>query len=78
MRGCGRCSAPTSGTGTCTDIAGVVAEAHELVEKGFLTDEQWRQVVFDNPVEMLTRVNPDFFAGTAVADRVPIRQPASP
>ena len=54
-----------------TDIAGVVAEAHELVERGFLTDEQWRQVVFDNPVEMLTRVNPDFFAGTAVADRVP-------
>jgi len=51
-----------------TDIAGVVAEAHELVEKGFLTDEQWRQIVFDNPVEMLTRVNPDFFVGTAVAD----------
>ena len=61
-----------------TDIAGVVAEAHELVEKGFLTDEQWRQIVFDNPVEMLTRVNPDFFVGTAVADRVSITQPASP
>jgi hypothetical protein len=53
-----------------TDIAGVVAEAHELVEKGFLTDEQWRQVVFDNPVEMLTRVNPDFFTDTVVAGAV--------
>jgi predicted TIM-barrel fold metal-dependent hydrolase len=60
-----------------TDIAGVVAEAHELVEKGFVTDEQWRQIVFDNPVEMLTRVNPEFFAGTAVADRVAVTQPAS-
>jgi hypothetical protein len=27
-------------------------------------------VVFDNPVEMLTRVAPDFFAGTAVAGSV--------
>ena len=52
-----------------TDIAGVVAEAHELVEKGFLTDEQWRRVVYDNPVEMLTRVDPDFFVGTAVEPR---------
>ena len=52
-----------------TDIAGVVAEAHELVEQGFLTDEQWRRVVYDNPVEMLTRVDPDFFVGTAVEPR---------
>jgi len=52
-----------------TDIAGVVAEAHALVEQGFLTDEQWRRVVYDNPVEMLTRVDPDFFVGTAVEPR---------
>jgi hypothetical protein len=61
-----------------TDIAGVVAEAHELVDKGFLSAEQWRQVVFDNPVEMLTRVNPGFFAGTAVEPSLSVTQPASP
>ena len=42
-----------------TDIAGVVAEAHELVDKGSSTAEQWRQIVFDNPVEMFTSAEPD-------------------
>jgi hypothetical protein len=41
------------------------------VEDGLLTAEQWRPFTFDNPVEMLTRVNPSFFDGTAVAPPAP-------
>jgi predicted TIM-barrel fold metal-dependent hydrolase len=54
------------------DMAGVVAESFELVEHGFLTPEQWRQVVFDNPVEMYRRANPDFFVGTPVEHAVDV------
>ena len=49
-----------------TDIASVVKESYELLEDGHLTAEQWRKLVFDNPAEMLTRANPNFFDGTPV------------
>jgi hypothetical protein len=49
-----------------TDMAQVVAESYEQVERGLLTAEQWRQIVCDNPIEMFTRLNPDFFAGTSI------------
>ena len=32
------------------------------------TLEQWRRIMFDNPVEMYQRGNPSFFDGTPVAD----------
>jgi predicted TIM-barrel fold metal-dependent hydrolase len=51
------------------DMAKVVSESYEMVEDGYLTPEQWRKVVFDNPVEMYTRANPSFFVGTRVAQR---------
>jgi predicted TIM-barrel fold metal-dependent hydrolase len=50
-----------------TDMASVVAESHQLVDEGHLTPEQWRRVVFDNPVNLYRRVNPGFFDGTPVA-----------
>jgi len=53
------------------DMAAVVAESFEMVEDGYLTAEQWRQVVFDNPVEMYTRANPRFFDGTPVEAHLP-------
>ncbi len=53
-----------------TDIAGVVAESHRLVDDGHLTPEQWRRFVFDNPAEMYLRADPHFFDGTAVAPHV--------
>jgi hypothetical protein len=53
------------------DMARVVSESFELVEAGYLSPEQWRTVVFDNPVEMYTRANPSFFAGTRVAVPAP-------
>lgn len=55
-----------------TDIGGVVQECYELLEDGHLTAEQWRQLVFDNPVQMYTRANPTFFDGTPVAAHLPI------
>jgi predicted TIM-barrel fold metal-dependent hydrolase len=54
-----------------TDIAGVVAESHHLVDDGHLTAAQWRRFVFDNPAEMFLRADPHFFDGTAVADHLP-------
>ncbi len=54
-----------------TDIAGVVAESHHLVDDGHLTADQWRRFVFDNPAEMFLRADPDFFDGTEVAGHLP-------
>jgi predicted TIM-barrel fold metal-dependent hydrolase len=48
------------------DMREVVAEAYELVEKGLLSEENFREFVFVNPVTLWTGMNPDFFKGTAV------------
>ena len=41
-------------------------EAYELVEHGHLSEADFRDFVFGNPVRFYTAVNPRFFAGTAV------------
>ena len=46
----------------------VLAEAHEGVERGTLSEGDFRDFVFTNPVRFYTSANPDFFAGTRVAD----------
>lgn len=51
-----------------TNMADVVSESYELVEDGYLTGEQWREVVFENPVQMYQRANPNFFDGTRVGE----------
>jgi predicted TIM-barrel fold metal-dependent hydrolase len=50
------------------DMAHVLVESHELVDEGHLTPDQWRQVVYENPYELYTRLNPRFFDGTRVAE----------
>lgn len=50
------------------DMAGVVGEAHGLVRSGVLTEQDFREVVFENPARLLLGQNPDLFAGTAVED----------
>jgi hypothetical protein len=50
------------------DMSEVLGEAHELVERGLITDADFRDFVFTNPVRFYTAVNPDFFAGTRVED----------
>jgi hypothetical protein len=46
----------------------VLPEAWELVEAGHLDADAFRDFSFGNAVRMFTAANPDFFAGTAVAD----------
>ncbi len=48
------------------DMAAVVEEAYELVEKGIITETDFRDFVFDNPVSFFGGMNPDFFTGTVV------------
>jgi predicted TIM-barrel fold metal-dependent hydrolase len=48
------------------DMGDVVPEAHELVEHGLLTDDDFRDFMFANAVRFWGEVNPDFFRGTVV------------
>jgi hypothetical protein len=48
------------------DMTEVLVEAYEGVEEGRLTEEDFRDFVFANPVRFWTGVNPHFFKGTAV------------
>ncbi len=49
-----------------TDVGDVVVEAWELVEDGLITEDDFREFAFWNPVELHAGTNPDFFAGTRV------------
>ena len=46
------------------DMAGILAEAWELVEDGSIGEADFREFVFANPVRFYTSANPDFFRGT--------------
>ena len=48
------------------DMSDVVPEAHELVEHGLLTDDDFRDFMFANAIRFWGEVNPDFFKGTVV------------
>jgi hypothetical protein len=49
-----------------TDIDDVMPEAHELVDNGRLTSEQFRAFACDNVIRLHGRMNPRFFDGTRV------------
>ena len=48
------------------DMTEVLEEAYELVEQEVITEEDFRDFVFTNPVTLWTGMNPDFFKGTVV------------
>jgi hypothetical protein len=48
----------------------VIPEAFELVEKGFVTAEDFREFTFANAARLHTRNNPGFFKGTVVEQAV--------
>ena len=48
------------------DMTEVLPEAYELVEHGLLTDDDFRDFMFENAVRFWGEVNPDFFKGTVV------------
>ena len=49
-----------------TDPAEVLPEAWEMVDRGLITEDDFRAFTFGNVAELHTRMNPDFFRGTAV------------
>ena len=48
------------------DAEQVVVEAYEMVERGLITEQDFRDFTFANPVRLHAGMNPDFFAGTPV------------
>jgi predicted TIM-barrel fold metal-dependent hydrolase len=52
------------------DVSDVVREAHELVEDGLITDDEFRQFTFENAAHLYGDGNPNFFRGTAVESSV--------
>jgi predicted TIM-barrel fold metal-dependent hydrolase len=48
------------------DMTEVTEEAYELVEHGLMTEDDFRDFVFVNPVKLWVGMNPDFFKGTRV------------
>ena len=50
------------------DMRDAAQEAWELVEHGLITEADFREFVFTNPLLAKAKVNPDFFAGTIVED----------
>lgn len=52
------------------DMTEVLAEAYALVEEEVMTDADFRDFVFTNPVTLWTGMNPDFFKGTVVEQEV--------
>jgi predicted TIM-barrel fold metal-dependent hydrolase len=52
------------------DMSLVTDEAYELVERGHLDEEAFRDFVFGYPAEFWTAANPAFFEGTAVEGEV--------
>jgi len=52
------------------DIAEVVEETYELVEREIITEEDLRDFVFTNPVSFYASLNSEFFKGTVVEQEV--------
>ena len=48
------------------NMAAVLPGSYELVEKGLMSRDDFRDFVFTNPVHFWADANPDFFKGTAV------------
>jgi predicted TIM-barrel fold metal-dependent hydrolase len=52
------------------DMTKVMVEAYEMVENGFITEDDFEAFTFGNVVDMHTSMNPNFFKGTAVEAEV--------
>jgi predicted TIM-barrel fold metal-dependent hydrolase len=50
----------------CVDMADVLPEAYELVDEGLMTEEDFRDFVFGNPVRLWGSADPAFFKGTVI------------
>ena len=52
------------------DFGDILHEAHESVDRGLMSEQDFKDFVFTNPMTFQTRVNPDFFKGTVVEGAV--------
>jgi len=52
------------------DMTQVLAEAYELVERGLLTEEDFKDFSFGNAIRLHAGMNPNFFEGTVVESAV--------
>jgi hypothetical protein len=52
------------------DFKDVIPEAFEMVEKGFLSEQDFREFTFTNAARLHTRNNPSFFKGTVIEQSV--------
>jgi hypothetical protein len=52
------------------EFAGVIPEAYELLEDGYVAESDFREFTFSNAARLHTRTNPRFFEGTAVEREV--------
>ncbi|MBT3552148.1 MAG: amidohydrolase family protein [Rhodospirillaceae bacterium] len=52
------------------DFGEVLEETHEAVDRGLMSDEDFKDFVFTNPATYMTRMNPDYFKGTCVEAEV--------
>jgi hypothetical protein len=52
------------------EMAAILEESYELVERGIITEAELRDFTFTNPVGFLAGMNPDFFKDTAVEKEV--------
>jgi hypothetical protein len=50
------------------DMRDAAVEAYEGVEQGLMTEEDFRDFVFTNPIKLHCGMNPDFFKGTVLED----------
>jgi hypothetical protein len=61
------------------DFSDVIPQAFEMVEKGFMTEQDFREFTFANAARLHTRNNPDFFKSSvverAVADEFGMKAP---
>ena len=63
------------------DFREVIPEAFEMVEDGFVTEQDFREFVFTNAARLHTANNPGFFKGTvverAVAEELDLPMPGA-
>jgi hypothetical protein len=52
------------------DATEVIGEAYELVERELLTEDNFRDLTFANPIRLFAGMNPDFFRGTILEEAV--------
>jgi predicted TIM-barrel fold metal-dependent hydrolase len=58
--------ASDSGHWDVPDLTKVLSDTYELVERGALTEQNFRDLVFSHPYNFFAGKNPEFFKGTAV------------